>query len=46
MEIYIIKWRKLDGSIMIENCNNMTDVTKRMTELSQTKTDFQIIYRA
>lgn len=46
MDIYILKWRKSDGSIEIENNNNLTDVTKRMAELSQAKTDFQVIYRA
>lgn len=46
MDTYIIKWRKSDGSIVIENYNNLTNVTKRMAELSQAKTDFQVIYRA
>lgn len=46
MDTYILKWRKSDGSIVIEDYNNLTDVTKRMVELSQPKTDFQVIYRA
>ena len=46
MDTYIIKWRKSDGSIVIDDYNNLTDVTKRMAELSQAKTDFQVIYRA
>ena len=46
MDTYILKWRKSDGSIVIENNNNLTDVTKRMAELSQAKTDSQVIYRA
>lgn len=46
MDTYILKWRKSDGSIVIENNNNLTDVTKCMAELSQAKTDFQVIYRA
>lgn len=30
MDTYILKWRKSDGSIVIEDYNNLTDVTKRM----------------
>ena len=46
MDTYIIKWRKSDGSIVIENYNNLTDVTTRMAELFKSKTDYQVIYRA
>ena len=43
---YILKWRKPDGSIVIENYNNLPDVTTRMAELFKSKTDYQVIFRA
>lgn len=46
MDTFILKWRNPDGSVVIEDYNNLADVTKRMTELSQSKTEFQVIYRA
>lgn len=45
MENYILKWRKPDGSVTIENFNNLSDVTERMKKLSKDKIEYQVIFR-
>lgn len=42
---YILKWRKPDGSVKIENFSNLSDVTERMKKLSEDKIEFQVIFR-
>lgn len=38
---YILKWRKPDGSVTIENFSNLSDVTERMKKLSEEKLNFK-----
>lgn len=45
MENYVLKWRKSDGSVTIENFNNLSDVTERMKKLSKDKIEYQVIFR-